>query len=46
VKVEVAGESLPASNAERDDLAVRLVGLAEQWAAACFADRHAEVSEL
>lgn len=46
VKVEVAGESLSASNAERDHLAERLVDLAEEWAAACFADRHAEVSEL
>jgi hypothetical protein len=46
VKVEVAGESLPTSDAERDDLAERLVGLAEEWASACFADRHAEVSEL
>lgn len=46
VRIEVAGESLPASETERGALAERLVGAAERWAEACFADRHAEVSEL
>ena len=37
VKIEIDDASAPIE---------RLVAIAEQWAAACFAERHAEVSEL
>ena len=46
VRVEVDADHLPASAEERDTLTHRLVALATQWADACVADRHAEVSEL
>ena len=46
VRVELSEDQLPAGEAERERLAARLVGLAEQWAEACIADRHAEVTEL
>ena len=42
VRVEVDDERLPA-DAERDDLARELVAVAEQWARACAAERHADV---
>ncbi len=46
VRVEVAAEQLPASEAEIRALTGRLVAAAERWARACISDRHAEVSEL
>ncbi|MGH3102843.1 MAG: hypothetical protein ACRDN6_01945 [Gaiellaceae bacterium] len=46
VRVEIAEEHLPHAGAELDDLTGRLVSRARSWAEACFADRHAEVSEL
>ena len=46
VRVEVDADHLPESADERSALTHRLVGLATQWADACIAERHAEVSEL
>ena len=46
VRVEIALEELPAATAEREGLAEHLVAIAEDWAEACIADRHAEVAEL
>jgi len=45
VRIEVAGDRLPDDAAERAELSTRLVDAAEQWAQACFDDRHAEISE-
>ena len=43
VRIEVAREALTGPAGELCD---RLVEAAEEWAQACIADRHAEVSEL
>jgi hypothetical protein len=46
VRVEVEEDRLPTDQRERDRLTGRLLETAERWARACFAERHAEVSEL
>jgi hypothetical protein len=46
VRIEVSPEHLPADGHELDELCGRLVEAAEQWANACIAERHAEISEL
>ena len=46
VRIEVAEDHLPGSDDERERLADRLVATAEQWAEACIAERHAEVTEI
>jgi hypothetical protein len=46
VRVEVAGDQLPASDAEREALTHRLVAICERWASDCAAARHAEIAEL
>ena len=46
VRVEVAPDHLPDDEAAMNELCGRLLERAEQWARACFADRHAEISEL
>jgi hypothetical protein len=46
VRIEVAPDQLPEDGHELDELCGRLVEAAEQWANACVAERHAEVSEL
>ena len=46
VRIEIAEDDLPAEGADVDALADRLVGKAERWAEACFAERHADVTEL
>ena len=46
VVIELADEHLPAEAGERERLADTLVEIAERWAQACIADRHAEVTEL
>ena len=46
VRVEVSEDHLPADDGERRRLGDRLVELAERWAEACIADRHAEVTEI
>ena len=46
VRVEVSGDDVPEDEVERARLGQRLVDVAERWAEACIADRHAEVAEL
>jgi hypothetical protein len=46
VRIEVPQESLPVDDFQIGELAGRLVAIAERWASACIAERHAEVSEL
>src|SRR5215210_4340527 len=46
VRIELGPDALPNDPDELRDLGVRVVVAAEQWANACIADRHAEVSEL
>jgi hypothetical protein len=46
VRIEIGEESLPADREQLQELGVRVVVAAEQWAEACIASRHAEVSEL
>jgi hypothetical protein len=46
VRIEVDADSLPEDRGRREELAGRVIETAERWAAACIAERHAEVSEL
>lgn len=46
VRIEIDSEALPTDRQRLEELGVRVVVAAEQWAAACIANRHAEVSEL
>ena len=46
VRVEISDDHVPGDEGERRRLGARLVDLAEQWAEACIADRHAEVTEI
>ena len=46
VRVEVADDHLPADPDEREELCGRLLERVEEWARACIAERHAEISEL
>lgn len=46
VRIEIAPDALPTERQQLDELGVRVVVAAEQWAAACIAERHAEISEL
>jgi hypothetical protein len=46
VRIEIEQESLPTEREQLQELGVRVVVAAEQWAEACIASRHAEVSEL
>jgi len=43
VRIEVERDAV---NGDAEELCRRLVALADGWAAACIADRHAEISEL
>ena len=45
VRVEIADGDLPPSDGKRSALEERLVEIAEAWAQACIAERHAEVTE-
>jgi hypothetical protein len=45
VRIEVDKQHVPSDPAERDELAERIVELAEGWMLLCSADRHAEVAE-
>ena len=45
VRVEVADDHLPADREEREELGDRLLERVEEWARACIAERHAEISE-
>lgn len=44
IRIEVASESLPEDRRDREELAGRLIEVAERWAHACIAERHIEVS--
>jgi hypothetical protein len=44
IRIEVASESLPEDRRDREELAGRLIEVAERWAHACIAARHIEVS--
>jgi hypothetical protein len=46
VRIEIGEESLPSEREQLQELGIRVVVAAEQWAEACIASRHAEVSEL
>jgi hypothetical protein len=46
VRIEIGADALPAELDKRQELGTRVVVAAEQWAEACIATRHAEVSEL
>jgi hypothetical protein len=46
VRIEVGEDQLPADEKDRERLADQLVEVAERWAEACIAERHAEVTEL
>jgi hypothetical protein len=46
IRIEVDDDHLPAGELERDLLGDRIVETAERWAEACFAERHAEVTEI
>jgi hypothetical protein len=46
VRIEVAPEELPSEQAEREELAGRLVETAERWADECIASRRVDVAEL
>lgn len=46
VRIEIARDALPSESQQLEELGVRVVAAAEQWAAACIAERHAEISEL
>lgn len=46
VRIEVNSESLPPERHRREELAGRLIEIAERWAAACIAERHVDLSEL
>ena len=46
VRIEIDGEALPDDRDALQELGIRVVVAAEQWAKACIADRHAGVNEL
>jgi hypothetical protein len=46
VRVEIAGDQLPAAPGEREALGARLVGVCERWVSACVAARHAGISDF
>jgi len=46
VRIEISRDALPTGRQQLEELGVRVVVAAEQWAAACIAERHAEISEL
>ncbi len=46
VRVEVGVAELPEDELDRARLGQRLVDVAERWAQACIADRHAEIAEI
>lgn len=46
VRIEIATEALPSDQLELHELGSRVVAAAEEWATACIAERHAEISEL
>ena len=45
VRIEVAGDELPAGEHELDELRGRLIEAAERWARECIAGRHVEIGD-
>jgi hypothetical protein len=45
VRIEIAKEHAPETDAERRDLEQRLVERLDHWVRGCFADRHNELNE-
>ena len=45
VRIEIDSSALPSDRRELEELGVRIVVAAEQWAEACIAERHIEVTE-
>jgi hypothetical protein len=45
VRIEIDEQHVPSDPAERQDLAERIIELAEDWMLLCSAERHAEVAE-
>jgi hypothetical protein len=45
VRIDVDESELPEDPRQQDELRGRLLEIAERWAQACFAERHAEISE-
>ena len=45
VRIEIGPESLPTDRDQLQELGIRVVVAAEQWAQACIDQRHAEISE-
>lgn len=45
VRIEIDRAALPAERQKLEELGVRVIVAAEQWAAACIAERHPEISE-
>jgi hypothetical protein len=45
VRIEIDSNSLPSDRREREELGVRVLVAAEQWAEECIAERHVEISE-
>ncbi len=46
VRVLIPPELVPGDSSEGQAFRQKLVGLAEIWARSCFAERHADISEL
>lgn len=46
VRIEIGQESLPSDREQLQELGIRVVVAAEQWAQTCIDTRHAEISEL
>ena len=45
VRIEVAGDHVPADTAERAAIEARIVERAEHWAHVCVAERHVEIAD-
>jgi hypothetical protein len=46
VRIEIADERMPGAELEAAELTGRLLAIAQRWAEACVAERHADVAEL
>lgn len=46
VRIEVAGDELPAGDHDLDELRGRLIEAAERWARECIAEHHVELSDV
>jgi hypothetical protein len=46
VRIEIAEERMPGEELEAAELTGRLLAIAQNWAATCVAERHADVAEI